>query len=117
MIAKNGSTPKNANLSVITDDHFRLTEGLKLDLDRNSLHEDALAQLAFKCSELSKDLQSLLQSLETQKDSKRESIAISLRSMRKKGKLAKMEDMLAKYRSEISARFLATIKYVIDHHS
>jgi hypothetical protein len=125
-IAKSGSTSENIHVSVVIGDLHEVVKSLSPPPSNSSTiplgnlpgkssamsgHERALERLAEKCQELSNELVTLLENLSIAPGSSLwASARVSLRNMRKKGKIADLENKLDKYRSEILVRIVLMLK-------
>jgi hypothetical protein len=125
-IAKSGSTSQNIHVSVVIGDLREVVKSLSPPPNNPpstplgnppgkssamSGHERALKGLAEKCQDLSNELVALLENLSIAPGSSLwTSARVSLRNMRKKGKVADLEDKLDKYRSEMLVRIVLMLK-------
>ena len=125
-IVKSGSTSENIHVSVVIGDLHEVVKSLSPPPvnppstplgnlpgkpSAISVHESALKRLAEKCQELSNELVTLLKNLSAAPGSSLwVSARVALRNMRKKGKVADLEDKLDKYRSEMLVRIVLMLK-------
>jgi hypothetical protein len=121
-IAKSGSTAENIHVSAVIGDLHDVVKSLSPPPSNPSgnpvgkpatmsVHEKALKGLAEKCQELSNELVTLLENLSiTPGSSLWKSARVTLRNMRKKGKVADLENRLDKYRSEMLVRIVLMLK-------
>jgi hypothetical protein len=100
-----GATSENAQIETITSDLRDAADDLNVEVSGKGKHERALKDLAAKCEKLSEELLEILGGLGVSgTQSKRKSLMVVIKSMRKEGKIAGMEKRLVEYRSQILLR-------------
>lgn len=76
-----------------------------------SSEERSLLETKHGCEQLSRDIQAIINSTKTRDTrSKRSSVVVSWRVMRRKGKLKILEERLDRYRAQVKEYLLATMR-------
>ncbi|KAK3299684.1 uncharacterized protein B0H64DRAFT_472772 [Chaetomium fimeti] len=106
-VLSSGSTAENAHVTAVVKDLHEATRGFGDRLPGYSKHDDALNILAAECQGICGELCRLLEKVKIQVGtSKWQSVKVALRSMRKGGEVAQLEERLGKCRSQIILRLV-----------
>lgn len=111
-----GSSDENVDLRRVTEDLQLLTQ--RLNPTRATIipavqtNDDVvLAELARNCQQVAAELLAMLKTLQTQTpNSKRDSLRVALRSLRKKREVESLEKRLERYRRQIFDRTLLMMR-------
>ena len=110
-VLKTGSLSEYTHISIVINDYRAVIKPLSQPPSGKSDHEVALQELAKSCQAVAQKLSELLEKLRTDPNcSTWKSLRVALRSMRKKGKVADLEDLLSKYRAQIMTRLALILK-------
>ena len=110
-VLNTGVTAENAHVSAVVNDLREATRGLSNQLPGYSKHDDALNTLATECQNICDELCELLEKVKVKVGSSRwQSVRIALRSMRKGGEVAHLEERVGKCRSQILLRLVLLLK-------
>ena len=98
-VLKTGSLTRNTDITIVINDFQAVVKALARVPSGKSAHDTALEDLAKRCQEVAGRLSDLLGTLKTRPGgSSWEAVKLALRSMRKKGEVAGLEERLTKYR-------------------
>ena len=110
-VLRSGSTAENAHVGTLVNDLREAIAEFDNRLTGYSKHDDALNALAFECQGICDELCSLLEKVTVKVGtSKWQGIKVALRSMRKHGDIAHLEERLGKCRSQILLRLVLLLK-------
>ncbi|KAK3299763.1 uncharacterized protein B0H64DRAFT_379096 [Chaetomium fimeti] len=109
-VLKSGSLTRNTDITIVLNDFHAVVKALARRPSGKSAHEIALEDLAKRCQEVAGRLSDLLGTLRTRPGgSSWEAMKLALRSMRKKGDVADLEERLTKYRSELMIHLVSIL--------
>jgi hypothetical protein len=110
-VLRSGSTAENAHVSTLANDLREATNDFGNHLPGYSKHDDALNSLASECQGICDELCGLLEKVTVKVGtSKWQGVKTALRSMRKQGEVAHLEERLGKCRSQILLRLVLLLK-------
>jgi hypothetical protein len=110
-VLRSGSTAENAHVGTLVNDLRESTKDFGNRIPGYSKHDDALNDLGSECQAICDELCRLLDKVTVKVGtSKWQAIKIALRSMRKQGDVAHLEERLGKCRSQILLRLVLLLK-------
>ena len=110
-VLKTGNLKDNTHISIVINDFRAVVKPLSRPPTGKSEHEVALQELSKNCQEVSQRLSELLEMLKIDpKSSTWKSARVALRSMRNKGKIGDLEELLNRYRGQIMTRLALILK-------